>query len=66
MASKKDTCEVCGTEIKVAIFKGTGWCSDDHRKQLLGETSSPGAQTDAGITNLLRQPTGEVNLRGIR
>lgn len=56
----------CGNEIKVSIFKGTGWCSEDCRKELTGETSKPGAQTDAGITNLLNQPTGEVNLRGIR
>lgn len=61
-----DNCENCGKTIKVAIFKGTGHCSDDCRKTLMGETSKPSAQTDAGITNLLRQPTGEVNLRGIR
>lgn len=67
MASKKkDRCKVCDTEIKVAIFKGADWCSEDHRKQLMGETERPSAQTDAGITNLLNQPTGEVNLRGIR
>ena len=66
MASKdKDHCEVCGVEIKVAIFKGTGWCSEDHRKQLVGEAERPSAQTDAGITNLLRQPEG-INPGGIR
>lgn len=64
--ASKNNCKNCGNEIKTAIFKGGEWCSDDCRKQLSGETSKPGAQTDAGITNLLQQPTGEVNLRGIR
>lgn len=65
-SSDKDHCGICGKEIKVSIFRGTGWCSEEHRKELAGETGRPSAQTDAGITNLLRQPTGEVNLRGIK
>lgn len=62
----EDTCKACGSPIKVAIFKGEDWCSDDCRKVVQHEESKPAAQTDAGITNLLKQPTGEVNLRGIR
>lgn len=61
----KDHCGICGVEIKVSIFKGTGWCSEDCRKVLKGETEKPSALTDAGITNILRQPSG-VDPRGIR
>lgn len=30
-------CAVCGREIKVAIFKDTPWCSENHRKVFVGE-----------------------------
>jgi hypothetical protein len=59
-----DDCNNCGKKIEVAIFKGSGHCSDDCRKVLAGETARPTAQTDAGITNLLKQPEG-INPRGI-
>lgn len=60
----KDNCDNCGKKIQVAIFKGSGHCSEDCRKQLAGEVPRPTAQTDAGITNLLKQPEG-INPRGI-
>lgn len=60
-----DNCNNCGKKIQVAIFKGSGHCGDDCRKVLSGETPRPSAQTDAGITNLLKQPRG-VDPRGIR
>lgn len=34
---KADTCNYCGNTIKVTIFKGTGYCSDNHRKKLHGD-----------------------------
>jgi hypothetical protein len=33
----KDLCEYCGNEIKIQIFKGTGYCSENHRKKLEGD-----------------------------
>jgi ribosomal protein L37AE/L43A len=63
---EKETCTNCGREIKVTIYKGTGHCSEGCNKTLKGDTGRPQAQTDAGITNILAQPTGEVNLNGIR
>ena len=64
--AKREKCKNCNNPVLVAIFKGTGWCSDDCRKVIQGETQHATAQTDAGITNLLNSPNGEVNLRGIR
>lgn len=32
-----ETCGYCGEEIKVTIFKGSGFCCDDHRKKLHGD-----------------------------
>ena len=63
--ANNNNCKNCGKEIGVAIFKGGDWCSDDCRKELAGEKSESRAQTDAGITNILNQPNGEVNPRGI-
>lgn len=65
MASRNTHCKNCGNEIKVSIFKNEDWCSEDCRKVLKGETEKPSALTDAGITNILRQPSG-VDPRGIR
>lgn len=62
---KKDICENCGKEIKVTILRGSGHCSENCRKQLTGEHPRPNAQVDAGITNILNQPTGEVDPGGI-
>lgn len=59
-----ETCKNCGNPVKVAIFKGTGHCSENCRKDLAGEDAKPKAQTDAGITNILTQAKG-VDPRGI-
>jgi len=62
---KTENCSVCGKEVLVMAFKGTGVCSEDHRKIRDGEVPRPQAQTDAGITSMLAQPKG-VDPRGIR
>lgn len=61
-----EKCSECGKKIQVAIMKGTGVCGENCRKVRDGEDDRPSAQVDAGVTNILRQPTGEVNLRGIQ
>lgn len=66
MAKDKDTCQNCGKEIKVTILRGSGHCSENCRKELAGETARPNAQVDAGLTNILNQPSGEVDPGGIR
>lgn len=63
---KKDVCVECGEEVKVAIFKGSGACSEKHRKLISGETNRPSALVDAGVTNILNQPRGEVTPGSIR
>lgn len=63
--SDTENCSECGNEIKTQIRKNSGVCSENCRKQRDGETDKPSAQTDAGITNLLNQPSGQVNPRGI-
>lgn len=63
---EQETCIICGNEIKTQIMKNTGVCGENCRKLRDGEKAESRAQTDAGITNLLNQPTGEVNLRGIK
>ena len=30
----REHCKHCGKEVQIAIFRGTGWCSDDCRKAL--------------------------------
>lgn len=37
----RDICKVCGKVILVVIFKGSGYCSDNHRKVLTGDDPSP-------------------------
>jgi hypothetical protein len=32
------TCNNCGSDIRIMAFKGSGYCSDDCRKVLEGET----------------------------
>jgi hypothetical protein len=64
MADEK--CCECGKSVQTMAFKTTGVCSENCRKLRDGEVDRPGAQTDAGITNLLNQPTGDINLNGIR
>lgn len=34
MVKWKDNCQFCGKPIKVAIFRGTNYCSDNCRKDL--------------------------------
>lgn len=53
-----ETCLNCGKKIEVSIFKNTGHCSENCRKVLMGETNEVRAQTDAGVTAMLRQPEG--------
>lgn len=60
-----EKCEICAKPVKVQIMKGTGVCGENCRKTRDNEENRPQAQTDAGITNLLNQPTGEVDPRGI-
>lgn len=43
-----NTCDNCGNRILVAIFKGSGHCSDDCRKAIE-------AQTDANMETLDRE-----------
>lgn len=33
-----ETCQNCGQPIRISIFKGTAWCSEDCRKALLEKT----------------------------
>lgn len=35
-----DICRACGQVINVQIFKGSGWCSDNHRKVIKGDDPS--------------------------
>jgi hypothetical protein len=37
-----ETCVICGGLIVMQIFKSTGVCSEDHRKQRDGERDQPG------------------------
>lgn len=60
-----EKCMECGKNVTVQIMKNTGLCSENCRKAFFGETKKASAQVDAGITNLLSQPTGEINKRGI-
>lgn len=32
------TCQNCGGPIRIAIFRGGAWCSDDCRKELIVKT----------------------------
>ena len=32
----KNHCQWCGEYIEITIFRGDGWCSDDHRKLIQG------------------------------
>lgn len=61
----KQDCEICGKKIETMSFRGTGVCGENHRKIRDGEISPSRAQVDAGVTGILRQPEGEVNLREI-
>lgn len=61
-----ETCSECGKEVRTQVMKGTRLCGEVCRKIRDGEEDRPGALTDAGITNLLNQPTGEINLDGIK
>ena len=36
----RDICRACGQQIQVQIFKGTGHCSDVHRKVIHGDDPS--------------------------
>lgn len=60
-----EKCMECGKDVTIQIMKNTGLCSENCRKAFTGETAKSNAQVDAGITNILAQPRGEVNLRGI-
>lgn len=62
MTDEHETCSECNSQIKTMAFRGTGVCGEDCRKQRDGENDQPKSQTDAGITNLLNQPTGEIKL----
>lgn len=62
----KDKCSECGAEILVQIMKNSGVCSENCRKVRDGEEERPNALVDAGVTALVNQPNGEVNIRGIR
>jgi hypothetical protein len=33
----KNVCEVCGITIQVAIFRGEGYCCENHRKERDGK-----------------------------
>ena len=37
----RDICRVCGKKITVMIYRGSGVCSDDHRKIRDGDDPSP-------------------------
>lgn len=60
-----ENCSVCKKKVETMAFKNTGVCGENCRKVRDGEVDRPGAQTDAGITNLLNQPTGEINLNHV-
>ena len=60
----EETCGECGSEVKTQIMKGTGLCGELCRKQRDKEPENYRPQTDAGITNILRRPSG-VDPRGI-
>ena len=63
MSNEIDTCSECGKKVETMAFRTTGVCGEDCRKKRDGETDEkPKSQTDAGITNLLNQPTGEIKL----
>lgn len=47
----KNSCENCGNEIQVAIFKGGRWCSDDCRKAL--EKKDDSVKADAGVKEVV-------------
>ena len=61
-----EKCSNCGKEVNIAIFKGTGLCSENCRKEMLGEESIPRTQTDAGVTAMIRGGQNKaVDPRGI-
>lgn len=64
--SDEQKCSQCGKTIKVQIMQNTGVCGENCRKKRDGEGTHQTALVDAGITNILNQPTGEVNLKEIR
>lgn len=35
-----EICGACGQVVRVQIFKGSGWCSDNHRKVINGDDPS--------------------------
>ncbi len=37
----RDICRLCGKVTQVTIFRGEGYCSDEHRKILFGDDPSP-------------------------
>lgn len=37
---EREICRACGQVIQVQIFKGSGWCSDNHRKVVNGPDPS--------------------------
>jgi len=41
MGESKNICSVCGQEIKMMIFKGTGVCCENHRKLRDNEPDRP-------------------------
>ncbi len=40
--TERNRCKVCGNQAQVQSFKGTGYCSENHRKILQGDFSGPG------------------------
>jgi hypothetical protein len=55
-----ENCTVCTKKIRIMTFKGTGVCSENCRKIRDGEDPNKpsGTTVDAGITNILRKPSG--------
>lgn len=63
----KGNCEVCGVKIEVMSFRGTGVCSENHRKIRDKETQPIRSQMDAGITQMnLGATSGGIKPGGIR
>lgn len=64
--TQEEICSVCGKKVEVMAFRKTKVCSENCYKKMTGDTDEARAQVDAGLTNILNQPNGEVNLRGIK
>lgn len=60
-----EICTECGSEVKTMAFRKTGVCSESCRKDRDNDHEQARAFTDAGITNILKQPNG-INPKEIR